>query len=118
MITAAEILSASLVLNNGLGFDLSVSSFIANTSDGFLGARGNTGATSHDFLARLAKRWISSRDIDDATFLPKMTESDQWLYAIPPCLPALSRRMRNRGESPEGGEYPPIKGAIVGEGAL
>jgi hypothetical protein len=35
-------------------------------------------------LAGLAKRWISSRDIDDATFLPKMTESDQWLYAMPP----------------------------------
>ncbi|MNR09883.1 hypothetical protein D3C85_1261050 [compost metagenome] len=47
MITAAEILSASLVLNNGLGFSLPASSFIANTSDGFLGARGNAWATSH-----------------------------------------------------------------------
>jgi hypothetical protein len=51
MIAAAEILSASLVLDNGLGFNLAVSSFIANTSDGFLGARGNTGVTNHCFEA-------------------------------------------------------------------
>ncbi|MCY1367227.1 hypothetical protein D9M69_541530 [compost metagenome] len=38
MIAAAEILSASLVLDKRLGFNLPVSSFIANTSDGFLGA--------------------------------------------------------------------------------
>jgi hypothetical protein len=30
-----------------------------------------------------------------------------------PCLLALSRRMRSRGESPDGGEYRPIQGAIV-----
>src|SRR5690349_16705570 len=34
MIAAAEILSASLVLDNGLVFSLAASSFIANTSDG------------------------------------------------------------------------------------
>jgi hypothetical protein len=84
MITAAEILSASLVLDNGLGFDLPASSFIAITSDGFLGARGNIGDNEPRFLARLAKRWISSRDGNDATSLPKVTGSDQWLYAMPP----------------------------------
>jgi hypothetical protein len=49
MIAAAEILNASLVLNNGPEFNLAVSSFIANTSDGFLEARGDAWPTSHCF---------------------------------------------------------------------
>ncbi|MDF9778750.1 hypothetical protein [Pseudomonas baetica] len=64
-------------------------------------------------MARLTKRLISGRDGIDAYFPPKVTGGDQWLYAMSPCLPALSRRMRSRGESPDGGEYPPIPGAIV-----
>ena len=51
MIAAAEILNASLVLNNGLGVNLPVSSFIANTSGGTPGARDNAWVTSHGFQA-------------------------------------------------------------------
>jgi hypothetical protein len=75
MITAAEMLSASLVLDNALGFDLPVSSFIANTSDGFLGAWQCMGIEPLP-PARLAKCLMSSRDGSDAYFPPKVTASD------------------------------------------
>ena len=75
MIAAAEILGASLVLDNGLVFSLAASSFIANTSDGSserVAIHGNEPL----LLARLAKCLISNRDKDDATFLPKVKEGD------------------------------------------
>ncbi|MCY1438811.1 hypothetical protein D3C76_1062380 [compost metagenome] len=73
MIAAAEILSASLVLDNAPGLNLPVSSFIANTSDGFPGAAWQYVGNEPLLLARLAKCQMSRRDENDANLSPKVT---------------------------------------------